>query len=97
MPFSFHEPIHNYLYLHGIVESDTIQEESGELKEVCRFTSPFVQQCLYHTLSREMVGESMPILALEPMDDLADVFERESLNLPALLKRYNHTKNTYRN
>ncbi len=87
-PFAFHEPLHNYLYLHGILDSETIQEENGALKEICRFTSPFVQECLYDALSRELVSDKMPILALDPLDDLAEVFEKKTLQLPALLRRY---------
>ena len=88
IPFVFHDPIYNYLYLHGILEAETIQQENGELTEICRFASPFVQHCLYDALGRELVGDQMPILAIEPLDTLADVFEGERLNLPALLQRY---------
>jgi len=88
MPFSFHEPLCNYLYLHGIVESETTRRPNGELGEICRFASPFIQDCLYHALSREIVGDRMPILPLQPLDDLADVFSGTSLDLSALLQRY---------
>ena len=86
--FSFHDPQHNYLYLHGIVKPSTIRQPNGELHSICRFSSPFIQDCLYAALSRELIGDKMPILALEPLDDLADVFSRPELDLPALLKRY---------
>jgi len=35
-----------------------------------------------------MVGDETPILPLQPLDDLADVFAGTQLNLPALLARY---------
>ena len=88
MPFSFHEPLCNYLYLHGIVEPETIRQPDGRFVNICRFASPFIQDCLYYALSREMVGDRTPILALQPLDDLADVFAGASLDLPALLRRY---------
>jgi hypothetical protein len=88
MPFSFQEPIDNYLYLHGIVTSETRNQPNGELVEICRFSSPFVQECLYYALSHEMLVDSMSVLALLPLDDLADVFVGQSLDLPALLQRY---------
>lgn len=88
IPFLFHNPLHNYLYLHGIVEPMTVTEPNGTLNKVCRFASPFIQQCLYDALSDEFIGDETPLLALEPLDDLADVFEGEDLNLPALLTRY---------
>ncbi len=88
IPFSFHTPLHNYLYLHGILEPMTITEPNGELNNVCRFTSPFIQQCLYNALSGEFFEAGMIILALEPLDELTDVFEGNALNIPALLQRY---------
>lgn len=36
----------------------------------------------------DLVGDRLPILALEILDDLEDVFAGDSLNLPALLRRY---------
>jgi len=86
--FSFNDPLHNYLYMHGIIASDTVVSPTGEWVEVCRFTSPFVQGCLYDALSRELVDSRMPILALEPLDTLEDVFGGERLDLVALLERY---------
>lgn len=88
IPFSFHDPLHNYLYLHGIVDSETTPQPDGTLREICRFSSPFIQECLYYALSRELVEERTPILALQPLDDLADVFAGPALDLPALLERY---------
>ncbi len=87
IPFSFHKPLHNYMYLHGIVDAEVIMTAKGE-EEICRFSCPFVQQCLYQALSDELVEEHTQILALEPLDDLSDVFEKPSLALPALLLRY---------
>jgi len=88
IPFLFHDPLHNYLYLHGILGTETVRQENGELLEICRFASPFVQHCLYDALGRELVGDTTPILALESLDMLADVFAGDTLNLPALLQRY---------
>ena len=88
LPFVFHHPLHNYLYLHGILESETVRRPSGELAQVCRFASPFVQKCLYDALGEELLENRSPILALDPLDDLADVFAGDEVNLPALLRRY---------
>lgn len=88
IPFAFHEPLQNYLYLHGILDSAIARKPSGEDYRVCRFTSPFVQMCLYDALSRELLGDHIQLLPLDPLDDLADVFSGDSLNLPALLRRY---------
>jgi len=94
--FSFHDPKCSYMYLHGIITSETIQRANGGLGEICRFSSPFIQDCLYYALTNEMVGDETAILSLQPLDDLADVFAGTAgnhkglplLNLPALLTRY---------
>lgn len=91
MPFAFHDPVHNYLYQHGLIEAETIRLPNGELNEICRFSSPFIQDTLYHALTSDLVGDRMPHLPLHPLDDLADVFAPASgkgLDLPALLRRY---------
>ncbi len=56
--------------------------------DVCRFSSPFVQRCLYDALNNEIIGPEMPILALDPLDELTDVFGATSFDLPVLLIRY---------
>lgn len=87
VPFMFHEPLHNYLYMHGLIEPTTIQQPTGEWHEVCRFTSPFIQNCLYDALSRELLAATPTILPLNPLDELNDVFGT-NLNLSSLLERY---------
>jgi hypothetical protein len=88
LPFSFHDPTCNYLYLHGIITSKTVRKDSGELVEICSYSSPFIQTCLYHALSTELLDQRKQLLALPPLDDLADVFSGPQLDLPALLQRY---------
>lgn len=78
----------SYLYLNGIIDSKTQKGKDGELHEICRFSSPFIHRRIYNALSDDIVASRMPILPLNPLDDLADVFEAEELNLPALLERY---------
>ncbi|MEZ4709432.1 MAG: hypothetical protein R3A44_19640 [Caldilineaceae bacterium] len=89
IPFAFHDPIHNYLYLHGLIEPETTRNPDGSYENHCRFSSPFIQDTLYYALSSDLIGDRLPMLALDPLDDLADVFApANSLDLAALLQRY---------
>ncbi len=68
-----------------------VEQPNGELREICRFSSPFIQDCLYSALSTDLMGHKVPILPLDPLDELTDVFETDypgGLDLPALLQRY---------
>ena len=86
--FSINQEWCAYLYLNGIVAPETAVDEKGEFKEICRFSSPFIQFRLYDALARDLVGDRLPILALDPLDELEDVFDGPELNLPALVERY---------
>lgn len=88
LPFAFHDPLLSYLYMHGLITSTTVRSPDGELNEICRFSSPFIQDTLYHALSSDLIGAGMRLLALHPLDTLADVFASPVLDVPALLRRY---------
>ncbi len=87
-PFSIDAPWCSYLYLNGIIDVETSVDNQGRETEICRFSSPFIQQRLYNALTMDLMGERTPILALEPLDELNDVFDGPELDLPALLERY---------
>ncbi len=88
IPFSLRNEWCAYLYLNGIIDHAEYEDNAGKTKEVCRFSSPFVQDCLYDALTNDLVGDRLPIPAIEPLDWLSDVFDEPELNLPALLERY---------
>jgi hypothetical protein len=90
MLFSIRAEWCSYLYLNGITDTTPVTEGTGNLNYVCRFSSPFVQLCLYEVFTLDLTGSRLPVLALEPLDGLADVFgdPAAKLNLPALLERY---------
>ena len=88
MAFSFDRDWCAYLYQNGIIAPDTVFNQKGDPLEVCRFSAPFIQERLYNALTDDLVGDRLPILALPPLDDLADVFSGPELDLPALLTRY---------
>ena len=88
MPFDIRKDWCSYLYLNGIITDQEFINPNGRKTYFCRFSSPYVQECLYSALAYDLVGDRLPILVLEPLDDLADVFEKNELNLYALLQRY---------
>jgi len=78
----------SYLYLNGVIDREETVDSRGEFVEYCRFANPFTQLRLYHALSQDLIGERLPILALDPLDSLSDVFKNPELDIPALLTRY---------
>jgi len=88
VPFSLDADWCGYLYLNGVIEPETAIDKDSNSIEVCRFSCPFIQKRLYNALTDDLIGDRLPMLALDPLDDLADVFEGETLNLPSLLDRY---------
>jgi hypothetical protein len=77
-----------YLYMNGVIVPELQTGENGGKTSVCRFSCAFLQKRLYNALTDDLIGDRLPMLAVDPMDDLADVFEGETLNLPSLLDRY---------
>jgi len=77
-----------YLYTNGVIEPKLQTDENGRKTSICRFSCPFIQKRLYNALTDDLIGDRLPMLAVEPLDDLSDVFEGDSLNLPSLLDRY---------
>ena len=78
----------NYLYLNGIIDFETRKDPRGRKTHLCRFSCPFVQERLYNALSDDLVGEELPVRALDPRDALDDVFTSDGVDLARLLSRY---------
>ncbi|MFP4309627.1 MAG: hypothetical protein ACLFRG_20375 [Desulfococcaceae bacterium] len=77
-----------YLYLNGVIDKELAPANHGDFMEVCRFSCPFIQERLYHALTYDLIGDGLPILPLDPLDDLENVFSGPDLDIPALLNRY---------
>ncbi len=88
MPFSIRADWCSYLYLNGIIDSLESRDDSGKKTFTSRFASPFIQNCLFEAFTARIVGDRLPLTALESLDGLEDVFEPPELDLPALLQRY---------
>ena len=93
LPFSFRKDWCSYLYLNGIIDYKTVERRTdsdylGHTTHTCKFSSPFVQQCLFDAFTEDIVGEKLPVRALDPKDGLDDVYTARGLELPRLLNRY---------
>ena len=86
--FSLDDEAIAYLYMNGIIDYEDSLDLKGKKIKVCRFSNPFIQQRLYNSLSRKYIGKDVPIYALRIGDELEDVFEKDRLNLRALIDRY---------
>lgn len=88
IPFYWDQDWCNFLYTNGIIDVEETEDEHGRPLVVCRFSSPFIQKRLFIGLAADLAA-GKAVLALSPMDFLADVFdEQKGLNAGALLERY---------
>jgi hypothetical protein len=87
VPFSLDADWCAYLYMNGVITSEVQIDSQNQPRTFCRFSCPFIQKRLYNALTMDLIGNRLPIPALDFLDDLAEVFEA-GLNLPLLLSRY---------
>jgi len=88
LPFRIWTDWCSYLYLNGIIDKTTVPDEQRNPETVCRFSSPFVQSCIFDAFAADLAGDRLPVLALDPLDTLDDVFDKPEPDVPALLERY---------
>ncbi|MCI4626253.1 MAG: AAA-like domain-containing protein [Candidatus Magnetoovum sp. WYHC-5] len=88
VPFSMDKDWCNYLYMNGIIDRESVVDGRGKKLNICRFSSPFVQERLYNALTNDLVGDEFPLTALDFLDTLDDVFLPDSIEIPPLLRRY---------
>ena len=87
-PFEFRAEWCNHLYMNGIIAPEKSDDPTTDTPYVCRFSSPFVQTAIYRAITSDLIGDRLPLLALEVTDDLADVFTETKLDIPKLMDRY---------
>jgi hypothetical protein len=87
IPFSLDADWCAYLYTNGVITTEFQTNSENQVRIFCRFSCPFIQKRLYTALTHDLIGDRLPIMALDVLDDLADVFDAE-LNLSLLLSRY---------
>jgi hypothetical protein len=92
--FRYDDPTTNFLYMNGVVEPEVSIADTAEAGALVpteyylKFASPFVQKRLFHYFANEFFGTLDPRFA--PFDDLSDTVTAQTLNLPNLLRRYEH-------
>ena len=92
--FRYDDPTTNFLYMNGVVEPElgtmaaTDDNAIAATEYYLKFASPFVQKRLFHYFANEFFGTLDPRFA--PFEDLSDTVTAQSLNLPNLLRRYEH-------
>ncbi|KPA10490.1 ATPase domain protein, prokaryote domain protein [Candidatus Magnetomorum sp. HK-1] len=88
IPFHFHSPQHSFLYQHGIIAPKMILDNNNLPLEICRFSSHFIQDCLYDVIRHELIDLPTNEYYLDPLDDLTDVLDGPDFDIPALIDRY---------
>ncbi|MEZ4869422.1 MAG: AAA-like domain-containing protein [Caldilineaceae bacterium] len=82
IPFSYDNPIINFLYTNGVIT----WEQEGLTEYYVKFASPFVQKRLFNAFATTL----FPILdrLYDPLADLSDTITERMLSLPKLLRYY---------
>ncbi|RLT38876.1 MAG: hypothetical protein DWI57_11260 [Chloroflexi bacterium] len=79
--FSFDDPLFNYLYLNGVVDSEATVDNL-----YLKFPSPFVQKRLFYAFAHELFNRLGTLY--QPFEDISAIINETSLNIKALLRRY---------
>lgn len=83
LEFSFDDASHNFLYLNGAID---VEEDQDEDRLLARFANSLVQKRLFNYFARELFPQIGVLY--DPFDDLRDTITDTSLNIKALIKRY---------
>ncbi len=80
--FSFDNNAMNALYMHGLVEPETVDQKTYYMK----FASPFVQKRLFNYFSGQYFNDLGKLV--DPFISMSDVITDTTLNIPNILKLY---------
>jgi hypothetical protein len=79
--FSFDDPLHNYLYLNGVIDVESTPDNL-----YIKFSSPFVQKRLFFSFANEIFNRLGNLY--QPFENLGQIISEDSLQVPALIRRY---------
>ncbi|NIM80923.1 MAG: hypothetical protein GTN53_21560 [Candidatus Aminicenantes bacterium] len=84
--FRFDRKQLNYLYMNGVIDIETIENDEVEPETYCKFSNPFVQTRLFNYFSNEIFNQLG--LLVHPLDEMEDAVDEESLHIPNIITRY---------
>ena len=82
LPFKYDEFEHNFLYMNGVIDI----EETAEIKQYMKFSSPFVQKRLFNCFANQITGFVGTLY--DPFEDIEDAINETGLNVKNIMKRY---------
>ncbi|MDQ1353612.1 MAG: hypothetical protein QG657_3918, partial [Acidobacteriota bacterium] len=82
IPFTYRNPRLNYLYMNGVID----KEEVNESEYYVKFSSPFVQRCLFDYFSITIFQQMGRLF--DPFTNLDDTITDTDINIRNLGKRY---------
>lgn len=82
IPFTYRNPRLNYLYMNGVIDNEEVNESEYYVK----FSSPFVQRCLFDYFAITMFQQMGRLF--DPFTNLDDTITDTDINIRNLGKRY---------
>ncbi|MCP4152803.1 MAG: hypothetical protein GY757_34035, partial [bacterium] len=83
--FHFNNRHHNYLYLNGVIDEETVIDNDGEHYYV-RFSCPFIQNTLFQSFSGDIFSRMTDLI--DPFTDLGAVISPSHINIKIILEWY---------
>jgi hypothetical protein len=84
--FRFDDEELNFLYMNGVIDIESEENDSGEVETYCKFANPLVQTRLFNYFARGLFHDLG--LLVHPLDGMEDAVTEESLHIPNIIKRY---------
>jgi hypothetical protein len=65
--------------MHGLITYEKVRQ-LGEIRYICRFSSPYVQTCLYTVFTNDVsTKHSGRVLAIDPLDFIEEFYSHSCL------------------
>jgi hypothetical protein len=84
--FRFDNEKLNYLYMNGVIDYESVENENGEMESYCKFSCPFVQNRIFNYFSDRFFSYLGQLI--HPFDTMEDAIDKTDLHIPNIIKRY---------